>query len=221
MILKTIEYDYLCKIVVIGDSGVGKSNLLSRYNKNEFSVGKLSTIGVEFSTKTLKIDNKLIKLQLWDTAGQEKYNSITESFYKGAIGALIVYNIADRNSFNNLEKWLKKFRENAHQDYGIMLVGNKSDLKEYREVSTLEGKQFAEKHYMQFIETSALDSNNVETAFNNLFNYIYYSLFRNKTMTLDCNNNNGNNNSNIMVGDCEPIQFDQQYTINKSVYDCC
>ncbi|KAM9996509.1 hypothetical protein ACTFIY_002682 [Dictyostelium cf. discoideum] len=147
-------------VVVIGDLGVGKSNLLSRYNKNEFNVGKLSTIG------------------------QEKYNSITESYYKGAVGALIIFNIADRISFNNLEKWLKKFRENEHQDFGIMLVGNKSDLKEYSEVSTYQGKQFAEKHYMQFIETSALDSNNVETSFNNLFNFIYYSLFRNMKITM-------------------------------------
>jgi Ras-related protein Rab-11A len=116
---------FIFKIVLLGDSGVGKSNLVFRFTKNEFNKDSKSTIGVEFATKTVQIeDNKLVKAQIWDTAGQERYRSIASSYYRGAVGALLVYDVTDRNSFNHVPMWLKEVEENAEKDCLIMLVGN-------------------------------------------------------------------------------------------------
>lgn len=163
---KDDEYDYLFKIVLIGDSGVGKSNLLSRFTRNEFNLESKSTIGVEFATRTVQsTDGKTIKSQIWDTAGQERYRAITSAYYRGAVGALLVYDIAKRATFENVERWLKELRDHAVANIVIMLVGNKSDLRHLRAVSTEEAKDFAAKNSLHFIETSALDSTNVENAF--------------------------------------------------------
>ncbi|CAB0034870.1 unnamed protein product [Trichogramma brassicae] len=142
------EYDYLFKVVLIGDSGVGKSNLLSRFTRNEFNLESKSTIGVEFATRSIQVDSKTIKAQIWDTAGQERYRAITSA-------------------------WLRELRDHADQNIVIMLVGNKSDLRHLRAVPTDEAKTFAEKNGLSFIETSALDSTNVETAFQNILTEIY------------------------------------------------
>jgi small GTP-binding protein len=160
------EYDYLYKVVLIGDSGVGKSNLLSRFTRNEFYLETKSTIGVEFETRSVQAEGKTIKAQLWDTAGQERYRAITSAhiYYRGAVGALLVYDISNHATFKNVERWLQELRQNADRNIAIMLVGNKSDLRHLREVSTEEAKEFAEKNELSFIETSALDSSNVELA---------------------------------------------------------
>jgi len=168
------EYDYLFKVVLIGDSGVGKSNLLSRFTRNEFNLETKSTIGVEFATRSIQSDGKTIKAQIWDTAGQERYRAITSAYYRGAVGALLVYDIAKNVSFKNVERWLTELRENAAANIVIMMVGNKSDLRHLREVPTETAKEFAERNNLLFIETSALDSSNVELSFQNILTEIYH-----------------------------------------------
>jgi len=175
---KDDEYDYLFKVVLIGDSGVGKSNLLSRFTRNEFNIESKSTIGVEFATRSIQVDNKTIKAQIWDTAGQERYRAITSAYYRGAVGALLVYDLAKHLTYENVERWLKELREHADSNIVIMLVGNKSDLRHLRAVPTEEARQFSEKNNLSFIETSALDSTNVELSFQNILTEIYRTVSR-------------------------------------------
>ncbi|KAI4120330.1 MAG: hypothetical protein LQ338_007094 [Usnochroma carphineum] len=167
------EYDFLFKVVLIGDSGVGKSNLLSRFTRNEFNLDSKSTIGVEFATRSIQVDAKTIKAQIWDTAGQERYRAITSAYYRGAVGALLVYDISKHQTYENVQRWLKELRDHADANIVIMLVGNKSDLKHLRAVPTEEAKQFASENNLSFIETSALDASNVELAFQNILTEIY------------------------------------------------
>jgi len=172
------EYDYLYKVVLIGDSGVGKSNLLSRFTRDEFNLETKSTIGVEFATRSIQTEGKTIKAQIWDTAGQERYRAITSAYYRGAVGALLVYDIAKFSTFKNVERWLNELRENADRNIVIMLCGNKSDLRHLREVPTEEAKSFAEAQKLSFIETSALDATNVELAYQNILTEIYHIMSR-------------------------------------------
>ncbi|KAG3097003.1 Ras-related protein [Phytophthora idaei] len=172
------EYDYLFKIVLIGDSGVGKSNLLSRFTRNEFNLESKSTIGVEFATKSIVAEGKTIKAQIWDTAGQERYRAITSAYYRGAVGALLVYDITKHGTFENVERWLKELRDHADANTVIMLVGNKSDLRHLRAVSTEEAMAFAEKNSLAFIETSALEATGVDTAFQRILTEIYKLMSR-------------------------------------------
>lgn len=169
------NYDYLYKVVLIGDSGVGKSNLLSRFTRNEFIPETKSTIGVEFATRTVKTEGKTIKAQIWDTAGQERYRAITSAYYRGAVGALLVYDISKQSTFQNISRWLYELRENSSDPKSvvILLVGNKSDLKHLREVSVESASEFSQKNGLSFIETSALDSTNVEQAFIQILSEIY------------------------------------------------
>jgi len=167
------NFDFLFKVVLIGDSGVGKSNLLSRFTRNEFNLDSKSTIGVEFATRTLSIDEKTIKAQIWDTAGQERYRAITSAYYRGAVGALLVYDIAKHATYASVPRWLKELRDHADANIIIMLVGNKSDLKHLRAVPTDEAKAFAAENNLSFIETSALDASNVESAFQTILADIY------------------------------------------------
>ncbi|KAK5634987.1 hypothetical protein RRF57_010699 [Xylaria bambusicola] len=151
---------FLDIVVLIGDSGVGKSNLLSRFTRNEFNLDSKSTIGVEFATRSIQVDSKTIKAQIWDTAGQERYRAITSAYYRGAVGALLVYDISKHQTYENVTRWLKELRAHADANIVIMLVGNKSDLRHLRAVPTDEAKAFA--------KTSALDASNVELAFQNI-----------------------------------------------------
>jgi small GTP-binding protein len=128
------EFDFLFKVVMIGDSGVGKTNLLSRFVDNSFTLDSKPTIGVEFATKTTNIDGKVIKNQIWDTAGQERFRAITNAYYRGAVGAIIAFDLTKSKSFENVQKWLGELRDNAEPRITVMLVGNKSDLAELREV---------------------------------------------------------------------------------------
>ncbi|KAF4381541.1 hypothetical protein F8388_021169 [Cannabis sativa] len=207
------EYDYLFKLVLIGDSGVGKSNLLSRFTRNEFNLESKSTIGVEFATKSLNIDGKVIKAQIWDTAGQEshwesllkwsdmwfsptkpevqvppkyiaivivlwfksllRYRAITSAYYRGAVGALLVYDVTRHSTFENVARWLKELRDHTDPNIVVMLIGNKSDLRHLVAVSTEDGKSFAERESLYFMETSALEATNVEGAFTEVLSQIY------------------------------------------------
>ena len=161
-------------VVVIGDSGVGKSNLLSRFTRDEFNLESKSTIGVEFATRSVSIEGKTIKAQIWDTAGQERYRAITSAYYRGAVGALVVYDITKDVSFENVEKWVAELKENAAADITMMLVGNKTDLAQQRLVTTEQGKEYATQHGITFLEASALTSSNVEAAFLQILSEIYH-----------------------------------------------
>ncbi|KAF4349082.1 hypothetical protein F8388_005202 [Cannabis sativa] len=167
------EYDYLFKVVLIGDSGVGKSNLLSRFTRNEFCLESKSTIGVEFATRTLQVEGRTVKAQIWDTAGQERYRAITSAYYRGALGALLVYDVTKPTTFENVSRWLKELRDHADANIVIMLIGNKTDLKHLRAVATEDAQSYAEKEGLSFIETSALEATNVEKAFHTILSEIY------------------------------------------------
>lgn len=162
------QYDFIWKVVLVGDSGVGKTNLLSRFTRNEFNAESKSTIGVEFATRNLTIKGKTVRAQIWDTAGQERYRAITSVYYRGAVGALVVYDITKPQTFENLSKWLEELKEHADPYVCIMIVGNKTDLRSVRAIQQEQGRLKAEEHKYSFIETSALDATNVGEAFNNL-----------------------------------------------------
>ena len=159
------NYDLIFKLILIGDSGVGKTNILSRYINNEFSMATKSTVGVEFGSKIIKQNDKTIKIQIWDTAGQERYKSITTAYYKGAKGAFVVYDITRRETFNNVNKWIGDLKTSGNEDVYILLIGNKSDLENARQVPTEEIEKKAEQLKVAFCETSALDGTNIEHAF--------------------------------------------------------
>ncbi|KAF6983120.1 hypothetical protein CFC21_011101 [Triticum aestivum] len=167
------KVDYVFKVVLIGDSAVGKSQILARFARNEFSLDSKATIGVEFQTRTLVIDHKSVKAQIWDTAGQERYRAVTSAYYRGALGALLVYDITKRQSFDHIPRWLEELRGHADKNIVIMLVGNKSDLEDERAVSTEDAKEFAEKENLFFLETSALQATNVESAFQTVLSEIF------------------------------------------------
>ena len=173
-----LSYDYLFKTVLIGDSGVGKSNLLSRFTRNEFYLESKSTIGVEFATRSIEVEGKTIKAQIWDTAGQERYRAITSAYYRGAVGALLVYDITKQVTFEHVETWLKELRDHADSNIVIMLVGNKSDLQHLRAVQVDAAKEYCEREKLSFIETSALEATNVETAFQQILTQIYTIISR-------------------------------------------
>ncbi|KAJ7961649.1 Ras-related protein like [Quillaja saponaria] len=170
--------EYLFKIVIIGDSAVGKSNLLSRFARNEFDSNSKATIGVEFQTQVLEIDGKEVKAQIWDTAGQERFRAVTSAYYRGAVGALIVYDISRRSTFDSVKRWLDELTTHCDSTLARMLVGNKCDLENIREVSIEEGKSLAEEEGLFFMETSALDSTNVQTAFEIVIREIYTNISR-------------------------------------------
>eukprot|EP00249_Psilotum_nudum_P007026 c20256_g1_i2 orf=362-1003(-) len=162
-----MSYQYLFKYIIIGDTGVGKSCLLLQFTDKRFQPVHDLTIGVEFGARMVTIANKPIKLQIWDTAGQESFRSITRSYYRGAAGALLVYDITRRETFNHLASWLEDARQHATANMVIMLIGNKCDLAHRRAVSTEEGAQFAKENGLIFMEASAKTAQNVEEAFIN------------------------------------------------------
>jgi len=158
------EYDYLFKLLLIGDSGVGKSSLLLRFSDDTWTEKYISTIGVDFKIKTIHIDGKLVKLQIWDTAGQERFRTITSSYYRGAHGIIIVYDVTDQISFTNIKNWFGEIERYAGNTVQKLLVGNKIDIPK-RAVETSTGEEFAKNLGMTFLETSAKNKTNVEQAF--------------------------------------------------------
>ena len=160
-----MESSYLYKIVLIGDWGVGKTNILSQYTRGQFVLGSAGTIGVQFSSKTLTLEDTVVKVQVWDTAGQDKYRAITSNYYRGAHGALLVYDITRIDTFKRLDIWLKELREFVKSDCVMVLVGNKSDLSDMAEVKTELAVDYAKNLGIAFFETSALNASNIEQAF--------------------------------------------------------
>lgn len=212
------EYDYLFKLLLIGNSGVGKSCLLLRFSDDTYSNDYISTIGVDFKIKTVELEGKTVKLQIWDTAGQERFRTITSSYYRGSHGIIIVYDITDQESFNGVKMWLQEIDRYATSTVLKLLVGNKSDLTDKRVVEFDVAKEFAEANNMPFLETSALDSTNVEEAFLTMAKQIKESMAKQK-LNNDSNNNgsNGNNSNNKDKGN---VNLNGQSLTNSSS-GCC
>ncbi|KAF8820208.1 Rab1 protein [Cardiosporidium cionae] len=158
-------YHHLFKLVLIGDSGVGKSCLLLRFADDAFAESYITTIGVDFRFRTIHVDEKVVKLQIWDTAGQERFRTITSAYYKGADGIVIVYDTTDKESFNRVDDWISEVNRYASETTTKILVGNKSDLIDQKEVSTQEAQKKAEELGILFVETSAKTASNVDEAF--------------------------------------------------------
>lgn len=167
------NYDYVAKAILVGDSSVGKSNLLSRFIANEFSNENKPTLGVEFGTKILQTREKLVKIQIWDTAGQEKYKSITNSYYVNSKGAIVVFDLSRKSSFDNTDKWIKDVLEITGKEISLILVGNKTDLTDNRVIEYNESLEKAKKYNIQYKETSALNGENVKEVFQILTDSIY------------------------------------------------
>eukprot|EP00388_Colpodella_angusta_P037490 GDKK01041751.1.p1 GENE.GDKK01041751.1~~GDKK01041751.1.p1 ORF type:complete len:249 (-),score=22.96 GDKK01041751.1:250-903(-) len=161
------------KIVIIGDSSVGKSNLMTRYATDEFNQDSPSTIGVEFMTKCDKVGGRDVKIQIWDTAGQERFRAISRSIYHGAKGAMLVYDITNQESFDAIPGWLQELRQHVHTTCAIFLIGNKCDLEHLRVIKKEVADRFALENGLSFLETSALDKTNVEKSFTHLVKQIF------------------------------------------------
>ena len=167
------NYEMMFKVVIVGDSFVGKTNIMSKYLKNEFHEDSKATVGVEFGSRQFNIEGHVIKAQIWDTAGQERYKAITSAYYKGAKGAFIVYDITRKESFDNVTKWAEQLKSAADKNLTIIIVGNKVDLEDQRQIKTEEGQNKANELESAFIETSASSGTNIDKAFEMMINEVY------------------------------------------------
>ncbi|KAM7272015.1 hypothetical protein ACFE04_031229 [Oxalis oulophora] len=280
------KIDYVFKVVLIGDSAVGKSQLLARFARNEFSVDSKATIGVEFQTKTLSIDNKTVKAQIWDTAGQEsfrgtkncqigyfeqpdyllvnggnngvlsdqdfshasysadlfrnlqadltmdnpnvplffisstlRYRAVTSAYYRGAVGAMLVYDISKRQSFDHMARWLEELRGHADKNIVIMIIGNKSDLGSLRAVPTEDAQEFAQRENLFFMETSALEATNVETAFLTVLTEIYRIISK-KTLAAN-DESDQNSHAGLLKGTRIIVPGPEQNSAKPGGGGCC
>ena len=201
MTASSSDYDYLFKLLLIGDSGVGKSCLLLRFADDTYTDSYISTIGVDFKIRTLEMDGKTIKLQIWDTAGQERFRTITSSYYRGAHGIIVVYDVTDRVSFNNVKQWLGEIERYACSSVNKLLVGNKADLVEKKVVSPEEARSFAQtikgnnsEEGIPFLETSAKANQNVEQAFTTMTKEI-----KDRVSEPSAKNATGNSGPNVNI----------------------
>lgn len=161
----TKTHDYLIKLLMIGDSGVGKSCLLLRFSDDSFTTSFITTIGIDFKIKTIELEGKRIKLQIWDTAGQERFRTITTAYYRGAMGILLVYDVTDEVSFQDIHNWMKNIEQHASESVNKVLIGNKSDMDSGKVISTQMGQTLADNYDVRFFETSAKTGVNVNAAF--------------------------------------------------------
>ena len=173
--------DYTVKIVIVGDSGVGKTNILCRFCDNEFKTSYVSTIGVDFKNKIIQVKDASIRLQIWDTAGQERFKNINQTYFKGAMAVILVYSVTDPQSYENVENWIKQIHEHSETDIIKFLVGNKCDLQE-KKIEFERGVKMANKFNMDFMEVSAKDGTNIRELFAKLGERIYD--FVNKTQSV-------------------------------------
>ena len=165
MASRNASYDFLIKLLLIGDSGVGKSCLLLRFSDDSFTTSFITTIGIDFKIKTIELDGKRIKLQIWDTAGQERFRTITTAYYRGAMGILLVYDVTDEQSFQNIRNWIRNIEQHAADNVDKILIGNKCDMMSEKLVETARGQALAEEYGIKFYETSAKSNINVVEAF--------------------------------------------------------
>ena len=187
------DYNYLFKVLILGDSFVGKTNMLKRFLNDEFDMNTKETVGVEFGSKNFILGEKedIVKAQIWDTAGQERYRSVTKAYYKGAKGALLVYDITRKATFDNIDNWLIDLRTNADKDILILLIGNKSDLIDTREISEEEARTKAEQYNIAFLETSAKTGDNINKAFSQLIEEVYKANISLLQSNIEIEENNG------------------------------
>ena len=167
------SYEIMVKVVLVGDSGVGKTNIMSKYLKNQFREDSKATVGVEFGSKQFSVEGHQIKAQIWDTAGQERYKAITSAYYKGAKGAFIVYDITRKNTFETVNKWASDITAAADKKITLILIGNKNDLEDQRQVTKEVGEEKAKELGLAFMETSACSGENLDKAFQMMINEIY------------------------------------------------
>lgn len=172
----TVKEEYKFKVVIVGDSGVGKTNLVKRFITNTFNKESKATVGVEFLSKNFIINGKVFKIELWDTAGQERYKSITSAYFKGAKGAMVVYDVTNKPTFDNVDKWCSELQTKGSKTINIVLIGNKTDLKENIVITPEMGKAKSANLSMPIMETSALDASNVQEAFYLLIKEMYLRL---------------------------------------------
>lgn len=168
MARQTASYDFLIKLLLIGDSGVGKSCLLLRFSDDSFTTSFITTIGIDFKIKTIELDGKRIKLQIWDTAGQERFRTITTAYYRGAMGILLVYDVTDEQSFANIRNWIRNIEQHAADNVDKVLIGNKCDMVNDKVVETAKGKALADEYGVKFFETSAKMNTNVTESFTSI-----------------------------------------------------
>ncbi|KAL6601307.1 hypothetical protein ACP70R_044527 [Stipagrostis hirtigluma subsp. patula] len=183
---KEAEIDYVFKVVVVGDAAVGKTQLLARYTRDEFALDSKPTIGVEFQTRTITLHRKRVKAQIWDTAGQERFRAVTSAYYRGALGAMVVYDVTRRATFEHVARWVEELRAHADGPSTVVaLIGNKADMPaERREVDADEAARLAEEQGLFFSEASALSGENVERAFLTLLEEIFAVVSR-RALELD------------------------------------
>ena len=172
----SVKEEFKFKVVIVGDSGVGKTNLVKRFVTDSFNKDSKATVGVEFMCKNYSINGKIFKIEMWDTAGQERYKSITAAYYKGAKGAMIVYDVTNKESFDNVDKWHNEIKEKAAKTINIMMIGNKTDLVDNIQVTSDMSKSKATALEIPVMETSALDASNVKEAFYQLLGEMYKSV---------------------------------------------
>ena len=185
------NYDFIFKVLLLGNSDVGKSSLLLRYVDSVWNDAFVQTIGVDFKVKTLTINEKKVKMQIWDTAGQERFRTVVSTYFRGAHGILLLYDVTNRDSFKNLESWLIEIEKNAKEKVLKILIGNKCDLTDDREITSDEGKAFALRNGMEFMETSAKMNTNVSEAFETLGKLMIE--FNSKSNTTSQKNNQNKN----------------------------
>ena len=167
------NYEMMFKVVLVGDSFVGKTNIMSKYLKNEFHEDSKATVGVEFGSKQFNVEGHIIKAQIWDTAGQERYKAITSAYYKGAKGAFVVYDITRKSSFDSIDKWINDLTSAADKKLTVVVIGNKSDLEDQRQITKEQGQEKASKLNVAFLETSAFSGENLDKAFEMMINEVY------------------------------------------------
>lgn len=161
-------YDFLIKLLLIGDSGVGKSCLLLRFSDDQFTPSFITTIGIDFKIKTIELDGKRIKLQIWDTAGQERFRTITTAYYRGAMGILLIYDVCDELSFQNINNWIRNIEQHAAASVDQVLIGNKADMRDNKRITTEQGQTLADQHHIKFFECSAKTNLMVVEAFTSI-----------------------------------------------------
>ena len=167
------NYEMMFKVVLVGDSFVGKTNIMSKYLKDEFHEDSKATVGVEFGSKQFTIEGHSIKAQIWDTAGQERYKAITSAYYKGAKGAFVVYDITRKTSFESIDRWVNDLTAAADKKITIVVIGNKCDLEDQRQITKEQGEEKSAKLEVAFLETSALSGENLDKAFDKMMNEVY------------------------------------------------
>ncbi|XP_041352345.1 ras-related protein Rab-13-like [Gigantopelta aegis] len=209
--MSTKMYDSLIRLLLVGDTGVGKTCLICRYAHDQFSNDHVSTIGVDFKVRTIEIDGQTVKVQIWDTAGQERFEAITKQFYRRAQGVMVVYDITNQTSFLSLPKWMAYIKQFAKEDAVLMLVGNKNDKETKRQIEYKQGQQFARENGLQFFETSAKSKEHLERAFNAICKEILFvqnqrppseaTSSENTSVQIEVNGDVNNSDTTQLVGD--------------------